>query len=1684
MNYAPQPLVSLLILSYNREAYLDQAIASVLAQTYRNFELLIWDDGSTDRSLKIARAYARRDSRVRVVAAPHQGIPISRVQAIAQLQGKYLGWVDSDDWLAPTALEQTVQVLEVQPDIGMVYTDHWVTDAAGTVHGLGRRCQIPYSKERLLLDFVTFHFRLIRRSVYDQVGGIDQSCQRVYDYDLCLRLSETTEIYHLDEPLYFYRYHETSRSNLWRREQILWTHRILNRALHRRGLSDRYRIDVRLEETDCELLGYFSLVKFNPTMIPAPPQGEAFRLPIRLPNRLPNSVLLPPLSSTPHTPHPTPHTHPLTKAASLLFTLPLVTLLALPGLADPVPAQDGTGTRIERVGDRFDITGGQRSRDGQNLFHSFEQFGLTQNQIANFLADPQLSAIFGRVTGGDASIINGILQITGGSPDLYLLNPAGIVFGPDAQLNLPAAFTATTATGIGFDNGWFNAIGDNSYADLVGSPSSFAFGLSQPGAIINAGDLAVGAGQSLTLLGGTIVNTGTLSAPGGNITVTAVPGENLVRLSQDGSLLSVEFTPLGVDRPNATTLTPALLPQLLTGGDIPDATGLTVDPDGTVRLSSSSVIIPPDPGTTVISGTLSTTPTELTEPTTPTSQITLLGDRIALTEANINADNASGGGIIRIGGDYQGGDTLPTADLTVIDAGTTISADALDSGDGGTVIVWADGTTRFWGNISATGGLNLGDGGFVEVSGRDTLVFDGLVDTSAPNGELGTLLLDPLNITIVDSFPAADDGEITDGQILASDRPGDNLTISTSALFSASSTGNVLLEATNNITVAPGVSMIFSSIGGRDIRFTADQDGDGVGDFTMDPTTTIEAPASNLFISGANLTLGNLSTETFGPLPSGNITLESTGDIAVEDVSTADPTTFFGYGTGNIRIITTGGSITTGNLDASATEFIEAGDITLEATEDITALTIDASAANGYGGGEVRIISSQGDVTASSIDTRTDIGDGGPVTISGDLVRITDTITVPILGDFSIITTSTDANGPVTITHAGGPNNFAFGVADPFLSGINGTAGPILADASPLSGTFDMTTTTVTSLNVTINARNSAPQINNANLQYSTTESTSVNIPFTSIFSNPSTDLTDPDNDIIFVRIANIASGGTVTRNGLVLAAGDVISSGDVLVYTPADGTTGLVGAFSVVAVDPRNSSPELARSPAVTVQVDVTPTPTPIPTPEPTPTPTPEPTPTPTPTPEPTPTPTPEPTPTPTPDRQVLSERDLPEDPRIELTYAPVEPPIAFVPSTTIDLTIINLEDSYTSDFSDYLEIARPPLLSLDEASDILQEIEDATGEKPALIYVHFIPPGLSSPVIPTDPQDTDQLELVVVTANGIFRRRVPVTRSEFMAVAAEFRSNVTNPRFINTDSYLPFAQQLYQWIIAPLEADLQAQEITNLVFLPDAGLRSLPFAALHNGEQFLIEQYSTGLMPSLSLTDTRYVDIRDSQILAIGVSESTQGQIPLPAVPLELSTVMMESWRGGKIFLNQEATLENLRQIRQEQPFGVIHLATHADFLPGPSGNSYIQFWNEQLHMDEIRQLGWNDPPVHMLVLSACRTALGSDEAELGFAGLAVQTGVQSVVASLWYVSDLGTAALMPEFYEILGSAPIKAEALRQAQVAMAQGQIRIVDGQIQGLTGIGALPLPAGTPNPGDSDLSHPYYWSAFTLVGNPW
>lgn len=766
-----------------------------------------------------------------------------------------------------------------------------------------------------------------------------------------------------------------------------------------------------------------------------------------------------------------------------------------------VPAKDGIGTQVDQAGDRFDIRGGQRSSDGTNLFHSFERFGLSRAQIANFIADPKLRNILARVVGNEVSFVDGVLQVTGGNANLFLMNPAGIILGPHARLDIPASFTATTANGIGFSlDRWFAAIGTTDYSRLTGSPAFFAFTTPEAGTVLNLGPLAVAAGN-LTLLGGTVATVPQLAPSGGKVTLAAVPGETLVRVRQEGALLSLEFQPLSEftaannGRPlnlQSQLRSVPTLPELLTGGQGGNATELLVNDSGIIELSGS-------------------------------------GFRLEDTA-----------GLVR---------------LDVSDLGTAAA-------------------------------------------------------------------------------------------------PAPVLTIDT-----------------------------------------------GKGD--------------------------------------------SSGTLVASNSRTASDT-------------------------PSATEAAAATD------------------------------------TATSSD-----GSGGR---------------------------GTHSRLAATETHA-----------------------------------------------------------------------------------------------------AVMGQGGTPAT-----AIGE---------------------------------------------------------------------------------------------------------------TFAPSQ-----------------IESSRTQELEQFFgEALAAPTLTEGAIRDTLQRIAQQTGKRTAIIYA-FVQPS--------------HLELVLLPPTGepIFKRVPTAPKALLLATAQRLVNAVKTPNITNRQRYLQPAQQLYQWLIAPLAADLAAHQIDTLLFSLDPGLRAIPLAALYDGRQFLVEKYSLGLTPSINLTDTRYVSLRQAKVLALGRSEF-DSQSPLPSVPMELGTIIASQGQG-KALINEDFTVNRLKGLRRQESFPIVHLATHADFKPGDANNAYIQLWDDRLQLNQLRKLNWNNPPLELLVLSACRTAVGDDAAELGFAGLAVQAGAKSVLASLWYVSDEGTLGFMTEFYQQLHQAPIKAEALRQTQLAMLRGEVRIEDGYLIGPRQDQRLQLPGVLSVLGNQTLAHPAYWAGFTMVGSPW
>lgn len=271
-----------------------------------------------------------------------------------------------------------------------------------------------------------------------------------------------------------------------------------------------------------------------------------------------------------------------------------------------------------------------------------------------------------------------------------------------------------------------------------------------------------------------------------------------------------------------------------------------------------------------------------------------------------------------------------------------------------------------------------------------------------------------------------------------------------------------------------------------------------------------------------------------------------------------------------------------------------------------------------------------------------------------------------------------------------------------------------------------------------------------------------------------------------------------------------------------------------------------------------------------------------------------------------------------------------------------------------------------------------------------------------------------------------------------------------------LPLSQKVYDWLVRPAESELAASGIKTLVFALDGSLKNIPMAALHDGQQYLIEKYSVALTPSLQLLESRPLAREQINVLVGGLSEARQGFSGLPGVEFEVKQI--KSKIPTQVLLNQQFTSKALQDQIKAVRFPVVHLATHGQFSSNAE-NTFILAWDERINVKELGGLlqarAQNErKPIELLVLSACQTAVGDNRAALGMAGVAVRSGARSTLATLWSVDDRSTSSFMVEFYQGLAQSQVtKVQALRDAQLALLK-----------------------------QPEFRHPYFWAPFVLVGN--
>ncbi|MDJ0569462.1 MAG: CHAT domain-containing protein [Pleurocapsa sp. MO_192.B19] len=423
--------------------------------------------------------------------------------------------------------------------------------------------------------------------------------------------------------------------------------------------------------------------------------------------------------------------------------------------------------------------------------------------------------------------------------------------------------------------------------------------------------------------------------------------------------------------------------------------------------------------------------------------------------------------------------------------------------------------------------------------------------------------------------------------------------------------------------------------------------------------------------------------------------------------------------------------------------------------------------------------------------------------------------------------------------------------------------------------------------------------------------------------------------------------------------------------------------------------------------------------------------------------------------------------------------------PQKLKSLTSINSTNTQKTDANHNLELARQVIESLQlaeldnffqdpcsETSDIALTIDDLDPQA-AVIYPIVMPDRLEvifsvagkplqkfTTVIP----ETTVNQTLDLLYDSLYN---PSINNSAVNI---FSTTPLNPRELeeNTQTLLPTLEQVYNWLIEPLESELASNQIKTLIFVSNGRLQNVPMAALYDGQQYLLEKYSMALAPSLQLVDTQSIPREKVKVLAAGLSQQVeiQGEIfpALANVPEELRRIKA-IFPQSRQLLDQEFTTESIRQYLQAG-FPVVHLATHGLFSSDPQQTFIVTGDRDIIDIKTLSTLlgSTNSSKPELIVLSACDTATGDERAILGLAGVAVRSG-SSTLASLWSVEDASTAELMSQFYrEFENPTAKKADALQNAQLSLIKS-------------------LRARPPLAELKQLPpHPYYWAPYVLVGN--
>jgi CHAT domain-containing protein/lipopolysaccharide biosynthesis regulator YciM len=347
-----------------------------------------------------------------------------------------------------------------------------------------------------------------------------------------------------------------------------------------------------------------------------------------------------------------------------------------------------------------------------------------------------------------------------------------------------------------------------------------------------------------------------------------------------------------------------------------------------------------------------------------------------------------------------------------------------------------------------------------------------------------------------------------------------------------------------------------------------------------------------------------------------------------------------------------------------------------------------------------------------------------------------------------------------------------------------------------------------------------------------------------------------------------------------------------------------------------------------------------------------------------------------------------------------------------------------------------------LDNTQVLIDEVADKEDPNAAILYPILL--GDRVAIILKKPQQ-----------QNLSYYATPIAQDKVEATLENLRKALSQS---NSQEVLAPAQATYNWLIRPIESELDSGTIKTLVFVLDGSLRNIPMSVLHDGRQYLVEKpYSIALTPGLRLLQPKPLQQQKLKALVAGLSESPLPEFsPLPFVGTELKQI--ESQLPSVELINQAFTPEAFQSKIDSQALPIVHLATHGQFSSNPE-QTFILTWSRRLTVNQLASLletsdRRKSTPIELLVLSACETIAGDRRAALGLAGVAVKAGARSTLATLWQINDESTAIFMEAFYhELVQKGVSKAEALSNAQRHLFK-----------------------------NANFRHPYYWAPYVLLGN--